>query len=87
MPGAIAILRAAPFITEDEFKALLSDGEAQGVIEEDARQMIEGILEFSDALLPEILVPRPDVVAVPDDATIRDALELLRKHEYSRMPV
>jgi magnesium and cobalt exporter, CNNM family len=80
-------IRAAPFITEHEFKTLLSHGEAEGVIEEDERQMIEGILEFSDARLSEILVPRPDVIAIPDDATVRDALDVLREHDYSRMPV
>ncbi|MBN2309372.1 MAG: HlyC/CorC family transporter [Candidatus Hydrogenedentes bacterium] len=80
-------LRAAPFITDDELIAALSDGEAHGAIEEDERQMIQGILEFSDAVLREILVPRPDVIAVPEDATVGDALVLLREHEYSRMPV
>ncbi|GMU93210.1 MAG: membrane protein [Candidatus Hydrogenedentota bacterium] len=80
-------IKAAPFITDEEFKSALTDGEAQGVIEEDERQMIQGILEFSDALLREILVPRPDVIAVPDDATVRDALAVYKEHKYSRMPV
>ena len=80
-------VRAAPFITDEEFKSVLSDGEAKGVIEQDERQMIQGILEFSDALLREILVPRPDVVALPETATVGEALALHRKREYSRMPV
>lgn len=80
-------LRAAPFITDDELRAVLTHGETHGVIEEEERQMIQGILEFSDALLREILVPRPDIVAIPEDATVRGALEVLREHEYSRMPV
>lgn len=80
-------LRAAPFITDEELKSLLTDGEAQGVIEEDERQMIQGILEFADALVREILVPRPDIVAIPEEATVADALALMRQHEFSRMPV
>lgn len=80
-------LRAAPFITDDELRAVLTHGETRGVIEEEERQMIEGILEFSDALLREILVPRPDIVAIPESATIREALGVLREHEYSRLPV
>lgn len=80
-------LRAAPFITDAEFKSVLNTGEAQGVIEEDERQMIQGILEFSDAMLREILVPRPDVVSLPEDATVAEALAVYREHEYSRMPV
>ena len=80
-------LRAAPFITDDEFKSVLTDGEAHGVIEEDERQMIQGILEFSDAMLREILVPRPDVISLPEDTTVGQALAVYREHEYSRMPV
>jgi putative hemolysin len=80
-------LRAAPFITDEEFKLALSEGEVQVVLEEDERDMIRGILEFRDARVREFLVPRPDVVAVPAEASVGDALETLREHEYSRMPV
>jgi CBS domain containing-hemolysin-like protein len=79
-------MRAAPFITDDEFKSVLSDGEAQGVIEEDERQMIQGILEFTDAPVREILVPRPDVIGISAAATVGEALVLLRENDYSRMP-
>ena len=80
-------LKPAPFMTDDEFLSLLSEGEATGAIERDERQMIEGILEFGDVTVKEILVPRPDMVALPEAATVGDALELLRDHEFSRMPV
>ena len=80
-------LRAAPFMTDDEFKAALSDSEAHGVIEKDEREMIQGILEFSDVLLSEVLTPRPDVVALAQDATVREALSALGEHDFSRMPV
>ncbi len=80
-------LHAAPFITDDEIKSVLTNGDAAAVIEEDDRQMIQGILEVRDARLREIRVPRPDVVALSEDATVRDALAAMREHEFSRMPV
>lgn len=80
-------LRAAPFITDDEFKAALSTGESQGAIEKGERQMIQGILEFTDTRLREVLTPRPDVIALASSATVQQALEAYREHEYSRMPV
>lgn len=80
-------IKAAPFITDEEFKSVLSVGEVHGVIEEEGRQMIQGILEFRDAQLREILVPRPDVVALSEEATVGEALELFREREFSRMPV
>jgi putative hemolysin len=80
-------VRAAPYITDEEFKSMLSDGEAHGVLQEDEAQMIQGVLEFHDLVLSEILIPRPDVVAVPESATVGEALTTFREHEYSRMPV
>lgn len=80
-------IKAAPFITDEEFVGLLTRGEAQGVLEEQEGQMIQGILELSDAKLREILVPRPDVIAISSTATVEEALALFRQHEYSRMPV
>jgi len=80
-------LPPAPFLTDDEFRAVLEDSEASGVIEEEERQMIQGIIEFSDTTVREILVPRPDMIALCATATAAEALEVVREHEYSRMPV
>ncbi len=80
-------VRPAPFMTDAEFKSILSEGEATGVIEEDERQMIQGILEFGDVMLREILVPRPDMIALKETASVGEALALFREHEFSRIPV
>lgn len=80
-------INAAPFITDEEFFSVLSDSEAQGVIEEEEGQMIQGILESGDAKLREILVPRLDVIAIENSATVEEALTKFREHEFSRMPV
>jgi CBS domain containing-hemolysin-like protein len=80
-------VRAAPFITDEEFKAALTTGESHGVIERGERQMIQGILEFTDTKLREVLTPRPDVVALLSTASVGEALDTYREHEYSRMPV
>jgi CBS domain containing-hemolysin-like protein len=80
-------IKAAPFITDDEFRSVLTDSEAQGVIDEEEGQMIQAILEFSDAHVKEILIPRPDVVALSKDATVAEAITLFREHGFSRMPV
>lgn len=80
-------VRAAPFITDEEFKSALTEGEVRGVIEEDERQMIQGILEFSDAQLREILVPRQDAISLAEDSTVAQAHAIYREHQYSRMTV
>ena len=80
-------LPPAPFITDDEFLSVLSEGEATGAIERGEREMIQGILEFSEVMLKEVLVPRPDMIALPEGATVREAVALFRDQEYARMPV
>jgi CBS domain containing-hemolysin-like protein len=80
-------MQPAPFITDDEFMSLLSEGEAAGVIEKDEREMIAGILEFSDVMVREILVPRPDMLALQAEATAAEALALISERQLSRIPV
>lgn len=80
-------LRAAPYITDEELKSVLSNGDSKDMVEEEGRQMIRRILEFHDVMLREVLVPRPDVIALPETATVAEARDLFRQNEFSRMPV
>ena len=80
-------LRAAPYITDEELKSVLADEQTKGVIEEDGRQMIRGILESGDVQVSEILTPRPDIVALSEKATVAEAVDLFRQNEYTRIPV
>jgi CBS domain containing-hemolysin-like protein len=80
-------IQPAPFMTDEEIISILTDSEAQGVIEEQEGQMIQAILESGDAFVREILVPRPDVTAIERNAPVSEALDLFRQHAFSRMPV
>ena len=77
----------APFMTDEEIISVLADSEGQGVIEEGEGQMIQAILESGNAQLKEILVPRHEIVAVDRGAHVGQALDLFRRHAFSRMPV
>ena len=75
----------APFMTDDELRSALSETEATGVIEREELRMIEGILEFSDMTVRDLLIPRPDVVALQENASIREALATLREVTPGRL--
>ncbi len=77
----------SPFITEDDLKLLVHAGEEEGVIEEEERDMITGILRFGDTAVHEVMVPRPDVIAVASDIPPRKALDVALAAGHSRMPV
>jgi putative hemolysin len=59
----------------------------QALIEDDGRRLIQSIVDFGDTLVREVMTPRPDIVAIPADATLDELRELFREQEYSRIPV
>ena len=77
----------APYLTEDELITLLHVSEEQGVIEEQERDMIHGIIEAGDKSVREVMVPRTDMVAVERSATLQDIARIFKQHRHTRLPV
>jgi CBS domain containing-hemolysin-like protein len=80
-------LKSGPFVSEDEIKAMVDEAERDEVIEEEEREMIHSVFEFGDTILREVMVPRPDMVAVPRETSLQEVLELILRTGYSRIPV
>jgi CBS domain containing-hemolysin-like protein len=76
-----------PLVTEEELRLLVNVGEEEGLIEPDEREMIEGIFAFSDTRVRELMVPRVDIVAVEQDISLEDALDIVIANGHSRIPV
>jgi len=68
-------------------KAYIHTAEQEGLIEGEERRLLQSIVDFGDTLVREVMTPRPDVVAIRDDATIGDLRALFQEQEYSRFPV
>ena len=79
--------RRTPFLTEEELKALVAASTDEGVVEEEEREMIQGVLEMTDKTAREVMVPRVQVVALASDATLEEAVELVLEMGHSRIPV
>ena len=71
--------------TSDDFQALMEVGEAEGIIEEDERELIESMVEFSETRAGEIMTPRTEICAVPVETSIRKARDLMIEERYSRV--
>jgi len=75
-------------LTKDQLRLLLtSEGERAGAVDEQETQLISGIFEFALTTVREIMVPRTDIIGLPPDSTVGDAVELVRGHGFSRFPV
>jgi CBS domain containing-hemolysin-like protein len=70
-----------------DVEALLEAGEEEGILEESDRDLVRSAVEFGDKLVREVMTPRPEVFAVPQSITLEEFLELLREHNFSRVPV
>lgn len=74
-------------LTEDEIMLMVDEGEENGFIEGNTKDMIENVFEFDDTAVGEIMTHRRDVVAVKDDAKITDVVETAIRSGRSRLPV
>ena len=80
-------LKQGPFVSEEEIRSMAEVGHEEGSIDEGEKELIHSIFEFGDTIVREVMVPRPDIVAIEDDETLRDVQALVLRHGYSRIPV
>jgi putative hemolysin len=73
--------------TDDELKTWVKQGQVDGALEKEEREMIYSIFQFGDTLAREIMVPRIDMLALDVETSISDALKALVDSGHSRLPV
>lgn len=73
--------------SEEEVKTLVDVGEEQGTLEKEEHKMLHAVIELSETMVREIMVPRTDVTMMHEDTTIEEAMEIIRQNRYSRIPV
>jgi putative hemolysin len=54
---------------------------------DDEARLLRSIVHFGDTLVREIMTPRPDLVAIPAEATLGELRAQFREQGYSRVPV
>ncbi len=75
-------------LTKDQLRLLLtSEGERAGAVDEAETRLISGIFEFGLTTVGEVMVPRTDIVGVSQDATVGEAVDVVRAQGFSRLPV
>lgn len=80
-------LRQGPYVSEEELLATVDVALEDEVIEREERALIHSIIEFGDTVVREVMVPRPDMVAVEARGSVSDVMELAASSGYSRIPV
>jgi putative hemolysin len=76
----------APWSTEREEGPAGDDAEAEAEAEAE-EALVDAFVAFREKVVREVMVPRPDMVALEDTATTTEVLAMIAEHGYSRMPV
>ncbi|MCA1691098.1 MAG: hemolysin family protein [Actinobacteria bacterium] len=80
-------LKQGPYVSEEDLLAMTDVAVEEDVIEREERRLIHSIIEFGDTVVREVMIPRPDMVAVEARATVSDAMEVVMSAGFSRIPV
>jgi CBS domain containing-hemolysin-like protein len=79
--------RGRLFVAREELKQFTSQSEREGSITATERAMIHNVVDFRGVKARDVMVPMPQVIAVPPDATLASALEIARTSAVDRLPV
>ncbi|OYT71534.1 MAG: hemolysin [Chloracidobacterium sp. CP2_5A] len=73
--------------TQEEIQQLVALSHQSGHLNADERELIHNVFHFSDTVVREVMVPRPEVISLPLTATSDEILHTLCESGYSRLPV
>lgn len=96
LAGALVVLgdrvtpgvnRNASFSSEDQLLSMVDEAASQDLIEEDDRELIHSVFDFTDRFVRAVMVPRTDLVTLDVEATTREAMAQFLDTGVSRVPV
>ena len=75
------------FTSEEQLLSMVDEAASNDLIEEDDRDLIHSVFDFTDQFVRAVMVPRTEMVTVDATATTSEAMELFLHRGVSRMPV
>ncbi len=72
---------------EEQILTAVEEGEKEGIVDEQEREMIESVIDFRDVLVKEVMTARPDIVAMDSGMGLTLVREVFQKTGHSRVPV
>lgn len=85
--GNLADEEAEPATPTENIEALIEVGKEEGLIQEDDRKLIQSVVEFGDKTVRDVMTPRPEIIAIPDQTSLTELKQVLAEHRFTRLPV
>ena len=86
-PRDARVGRAGSFASEEQLLSMVDEAASNDLIEEDDRELIHSVFDFTDTFVRAVMVPRTDMVTLDSSASTREAMNLFLEKGVSRMPV
>lgn len=81
------VQRGTSFASEEQLLSMVDEAASQDLIEEDDRELIHSVFDFTDTFVRAVMVPRTDMVTMDAAATTQQAMELFLDKGVSRIPI
>ena len=81
------VTEAVPTVTEEDIEDRIAEAARQGNLDEDQERLLSSVFDFDDILVKEVMVPRTDMVGIPDDASWDVIVDTIDQEGHSRYPV
>ena len=72
---------------QKEILSVVVEGEKEGVVDEEEREMIESVIQFHDTTAGQIMTARPEIIALEATAALPEVKRLVEESGHSRIPV
>jgi len=80
-------MQASGELIQEEILSAIEEGEKQGVVDEQEREMIQSVIQFRNRQVGQIMTPRPEIVALERGASLSEVKQLLEESGHSRIPI
>ncbi|WP_115686068.1 hemolysin family protein [Corynebacterium senegalense] len=79
--------RDGPYSTEVELREMVDIAQEQGVVESTEHRMIQNIFDLAETYARQVMVPRPEMIWIEGEKTVRQTVRLMVRSGHSRVPV
>ena len=76
-----------PFVSKEELRYLIEEGEKEGFLESHEKRIIERIFDFGAITVKEVMTRRSHIVSISEKASMKEAKEFFRRKGFTRLPV
>ncbi|HSM49853.1 MAG TPA: hemolysin family protein [Thermoanaerobaculia bacterium] len=73
--------------TEGEIEAFLEVGTREGILDEEERELVWGVVDFGDTLVRSVMTPRIDMVCAPAEESLDSLANRFVESSHSRIPL